>query len=126
MRAKRATTVLNSTFSILNSAAGGERWSGREDSDLRPPAPKAGALPDCATPRHGRNAASNRPPPPYHSAGVSLTDVRGPAASLARRKCLLPPRGIRRRDDELERSAVRPHADDAASRLDVLSRAQLV
>ena len=26
-------------------------WSGREDSNLRPPAPKAGALPDCATPR---------------------------------------------------------------------------
>ena len=29
-----------------------ENWSGREDSNLRPPAPKAGALPDCATPRH--------------------------------------------------------------------------
>ena len=26
-------------------------WSGREDSNLRPPAPKAGALPGCATPR---------------------------------------------------------------------------
>ena len=25
--------------------------SGREDSNLRPPAPKAGALPGCATPR---------------------------------------------------------------------------
>ena len=25
--------------------------SGREDSNLRPPAPKAGALPNCATPR---------------------------------------------------------------------------
>ncbi len=25
--------------------------SGREDLNLRPPAPKAGALPDCATPR---------------------------------------------------------------------------
>src|SRR5436853_6393422 len=30
---------------------GEEMWSGREDSNLRPPAPKAGALPDCATPR---------------------------------------------------------------------------
>ena len=30
----------------------GEKWSGREDSNLRPPAPKAGALPGCATPRH--------------------------------------------------------------------------
>jgi hypothetical protein len=27
------------------------KWSGRQDSNLRPPAPKAGALPDCATPR---------------------------------------------------------------------------
>ena len=27
-------------------------WSGREDLNLRPPAPKAGALPSCATPRH--------------------------------------------------------------------------
>ena len=28
-----------------------EGWSGRQDSNLRHPAPKAGALPDCATPR---------------------------------------------------------------------------
>src|ERR1700689_3423424 len=27
-------------------------WSGRGDSNSRPPAPKAGALPGCATPRH--------------------------------------------------------------------------
>ncbi len=27
-------------------------WSGREDLNLRPPAPEAGALPDCATPRY--------------------------------------------------------------------------
>ena len=27
-------------------------WSGREDLNLRPPAPHAGALPGCATPRH--------------------------------------------------------------------------
>src|SRR5215470_12316418 len=31
------------------------KWSGREDSNLRPPAPKAGALPGCATPRLGRS-----------------------------------------------------------------------
>ena len=30
------------------------RWSGRLDSNQRPPAPKAGALPGCATPRHFR------------------------------------------------------------------------
>src|SRR5687768_3434179 len=29
----------------------GTAVSGREDSNLRPPAPKAGALPGCATPR---------------------------------------------------------------------------
>jgi hypothetical protein len=28
-------------------------WSGRGDSNPRPPAPKAGALPNCATPRAG-------------------------------------------------------------------------
>ena len=28
-------------------------WSGREDLNLRPPAPHAGALPSCATPREG-------------------------------------------------------------------------
>ena len=31
----------------------GVNWSGREDLNLRPPAPKAGALPGCATPRLG-------------------------------------------------------------------------
>ncbi len=31
------------------------RRSGREDSNLRPPAPKAGALPGCATPRRDQN-----------------------------------------------------------------------
>ena len=32
-------------------AAGSERWSGRRDSNPRPRAPKARALPNCATPR---------------------------------------------------------------------------
>ena len=27
------------------------KWSGREDSNFRPPVPKTGALPGCATPR---------------------------------------------------------------------------
>ena len=27
------------------------KWSGRQDSNLRPPVPKTGALPGCATPR---------------------------------------------------------------------------
>ena len=30
----------------------GRVWSGRGDLNSRPPAPKAGALPGCATPRH--------------------------------------------------------------------------
>ena len=34
------------------------RWSGRDDLNVRPPAPKAGALPGCATPRHLMAAAS--------------------------------------------------------------------
>jgi hypothetical protein len=29
-----------------------EVWSGRADLNRGPPAPKAGALPGCATPRH--------------------------------------------------------------------------
>jgi hypothetical protein len=41
--------------------AGNDRWSGREDSNLRPPAPKAGALPDCATPRHGSHTTAAAP-----------------------------------------------------------------
>ncbi len=32
-----------------------EKWSEREDSNLRPSAPKADALPNCATLRHKRN-----------------------------------------------------------------------
>ena len=39
----------NSNFGHIANSLG--KWSGREDSNLRPPAPKAGALPDCATPR---------------------------------------------------------------------------
>ena len=34
-------------------------WSEREDSNLRPPAPEAGALPDCATLRHRLGAGSS-------------------------------------------------------------------
>src|SRR4029077_2550597 len=30
------------------------KWSGRRDLNSGPPAPKAGALPGCATPRHAR------------------------------------------------------------------------
>jgi hypothetical protein len=39
-------TSRNITLSIYNEAG---NWSEREDSNLRPPAPEAGALPGCAT-----------------------------------------------------------------------------
>ena len=35
------------------------KWSGRLDSNQRPPAPKAGALPGCATPRPVKNTLEN-------------------------------------------------------------------
>ena len=40
-----------------------EKWSGRLDSNQRPPAPKAGALPGCATPRLRLSLASPRREP---------------------------------------------------------------
>ena len=40
----------------INSFGINERfWSGRGDLNARPPAPKAGALPGCATPRQVKN-----------------------------------------------------------------------
>ena len=36
----------------------GNDWSGQEDSNLRPPGPKPGALPDCAMPRANAILAS--------------------------------------------------------------------
>ncbi len=36
------------------------QWSGREDSNFRPPAPHAGALPGCATPRLTENEKCSR------------------------------------------------------------------
>ena len=38
-------------------------WSGRRDSNSRPPAPKAGALPDCATPRPSCRGRAGSPDP---------------------------------------------------------------
>src|SRR6185369_1313027 len=42
---------------ITNFCIGREVWSGRGDLNARPPAPKAGALPGCATPRQVRDTA---------------------------------------------------------------------
>src|SRR5438552_17154491 len=86
-------------------------WSGREDLNLRPPAPKAGALPGCATPRLSSDSAST---------GCRKQPFRG----LNRLRCFLtgtpwwqhgfplPCRG--RIENELERMAVRSEAQDAA------------
>ncbi len=41
----------------------GSSWSGRRDSNSRPPAPKAGAPPDCATPRPSCRARARKPGP---------------------------------------------------------------
>ena len=38
-------------FDLIAKRAKSEEWSGRRDSNPRPSAPKADALPDCATPR---------------------------------------------------------------------------
>src|SRR5277367_329189 len=42
----RADRLENEACNLMRS------WSGRGDLNSRPPAPKAGALPGCATPRH--------------------------------------------------------------------------
>src|SRR5215831_7984916 len=44
------------------------RWSGQQDSNLRPPAPKAGALPDCAMPRSTASTYIVRYPRASHGA----------------------------------------------------------
>ena len=63
-------------------------WSGRQDSNLRPPQPHCGALPDCATPGS---------PPEYEgSTGLSTESRR---AEHGRRMLLLRPaldRAVRR------------------------------
>ena len=56
----------------------GRYWSGRGDSNSRPPAPKAGALPGCATPRQC-HSSDHSPETNYTN---TVPDTRG-AASLA-------------------------------------------
>src|SRR5262245_42883301 len=51
-----------------------DRWSGREDLNLRPPAPHAGALPGCATPR-----PEAAPEGRQHGATLSYYDLSGQA-----------------------------------------------
>ncbi len=50
---KRAATRQNKVAGKWLSLSNQRKvWSGRGDLNARPPAPKAGALPGCATPRH--------------------------------------------------------------------------
>ncbi len=57
--------------------------SGREDLNLRPPAPKAGALPGCATPRrNSRPSIAERSQPQTTAAGAT--------ASISSSRNLLP------------------------------------
>jgi site-specific DNA recombinase len=44
--------VYRKPFDLIFERAKSENWSGRADLNRGPPAPKAGALPGCATPRH--------------------------------------------------------------------------
>jgi hypothetical protein len=48
------TPTYRKPFDMIVKRAQFEEWSGREDSNLRPPGPEPGALPDCATPRTPR------------------------------------------------------------------------
>ena len=50
-------------------------WSGRQDSNLRPSAPKADALPDCATPRRLRRNTTSTPLPA--TGGSKMTSRQG-------------------------------------------------
>src|SRR5438128_8784657 len=51
---RQVSIPLTESHSTRSSKGHNEEWSGREDLNLRPPAPKAGALPGCATPRLSR------------------------------------------------------------------------
>ena len=50
-RTPRATSPKRGRSARSHRLGRRSRWSGRRDSNTRPPAPKAGALPGCATPR---------------------------------------------------------------------------
>src|SRR5258706_7741681 len=58
-------------------------WSGREDLNLRHPAPKAGALPDCATPRWFVPCADSGAPCQSRLGACNTLEPDPPASSPA-------------------------------------------
>ena len=70
----RAQSVESLAPDCLVSSEGPTGWSGQRDSNPRPSAPKADALPDCAMPRQSDTAGRRRAPAPRaanHTYGVS-------------------------------------------------------
>ena len=65
-----------------------EKWSGRLDSNQRPPAPKAGALPGCATPRPVKILDY---PIPATSPGCRSPEAHTPPTCQNSHRCSYPP-----------------------------------
>lgn len=68
-------------------------WSGRLDSNQRPPAPHAGALPDCATARHALKGPHTYETPPHGVncfLAIALFLVTYPAPKRSRRRGYRP------------------------------------
>ncbi len=61
--ALRATPWQDAVAVFVLNCVSNEDWSGREDLNLRLPAPKAGALPGCATPRESMACLARFSPP---------------------------------------------------------------
>ena len=108
---REATECRSGRFCSPTTDGGAVTWSGRGDSNSRPPEPHSGALPSCATARRGervspggrgcRAAPGGRRRPRPGTLGVRSQAVRGcrpvdprrpkrPAPRAMRRPCGLP------------------------------------
>src|SRR5258707_12999725 len=77
---------------LLRRAITARAWSGRPDLNRRPSAPKADALPDCATPRAqaldvAGVSTSGRPPSKGQFPGDTVGHVRPDARRRPARPC---------------------------------------
>ena len=80
---KNAPTVETLTLSMFYY------WSGRQDLNLRPTAPKAAALPSCATSRNPTQKASKASKLPLYHAPACLTNfIKGQTAAGRREQQL--------------------------------------